>query len=86
MGVLFIFYQPLKPAQKAGAMPLQVSRKASDLNETRCLRRQLEQEIAWLQRQQDALVEPEAENQKFLWRTLNGMIFSRRALLGRMPR
>ncbi len=67
-------------------MPLQVSSKALDPNEIRCLRRELEQEITWLQRQKDALADADSENQQFLLRTLNGMIFSRRALLGRMPR
>ncbi|WP_444920370.1 hypothetical protein ACJJID_16190 [Microbulbifer sp. CnH-101-G] len=67
-------------------MPLQVSSKALDPNEIRCLRRELEQEIAWLQRQQEALADSESENQQSLRRTLDGMIFSRRALLGRMPR
>ncbi|WP_226648872.1 hypothetical protein [Microbulbifer variabilis] len=63
-----------------------MSSKALDPNEIRCLRRELEQEITWLQRQKDALADADSENQQFLLRTLNGMIFSRRALLGRMPR
>ncbi|GAB2875340.1 hypothetical protein ACCI51_05280 [Microbulbifer echini] len=67
-------------------MPSHMSHNEPPLSETRGLRRQLEDEIAWLQRQQDAIAETDSENQTLLRRTLNGMIFSRRALLGRMPR
>ncbi|BBM01552.1 hypothetical protein [Microbulbifer sp. GL-2] len=56
------------------------------ISEIRCLRRQLEQEIDWLQRRTETLDDGPSENEALLKRTYNGMIFSRRALLGRMPR
>ncbi|WP_444928910.1 hypothetical protein ACJJIF_13700 [Microbulbifer sp. SSSA002] len=55
-------------------------------SEIRCLRRELEEEISWLQRRFDALASAGDENNKLLRRTYNSMLFSRRALLGRMPR
>ncbi|MFA0809755.1 hypothetical protein [Microbulbifer epialgicus] len=67
-------------------MPSPVKSGATRISEIRCLRRELEQEIDWLQRQVEMLADTISENETLLRRTYNGMIFSRRALLGRMPR
>ncbi|WHI45132.1 hypothetical protein ACJJIW_07575 [Microbulbifer sp. JMSA004] len=57
-----------------------------DKGEIRCLRRELEEEISWLQRHFEALSNAVDANDIALRRTYNSMLFSRRALLGRMPR
>jgi len=67
-------------------MPSPVNSGGTRISEIRCLRRQLEQEIDWLQRRAETLDDEPSENAALLKRTYNGMIFSRRALLGRMPR
>lgn len=67
-------------------MPSPVKSGDTRISEIRCLRRQLEQEIDWLQRRAETLDDGPSENETLLKRTYNGMIFSRRALLGRMPR
>lgn len=54
--------------------------------EIRRLRRQLESEITWLQRQMEELGGAGSELDLSLQQTYKEMIFSRRALLGRMPR
>lgn len=55
-------------------------------SETRKLRRQLESEINWLHRQMDEMHGTESELDLSLMQTYREMIFSRRALLGRIPR
>lgn len=55
-------------------------------SEVRKLRRQLEAEIAWLERQMDELTGTESELDLSLQQTYKEMIFPRRALLRRMPR
>lgn len=55
-------------------------------SETRKLRQQLEVEITWLSRQMEELQGAEAELDISLLQTYREMIFSRRALLGRIPR
>ncbi|MCO1332744.1 hypothetical protein MO867_00195 [Microbulbifer sp. OS29] len=67
-------------------MPGANQRLKQEKGEVRCLRRELEEEIAWLQRHFEALSNVSAENDIALRRTYNSMLFSRRALLGRMPR
>ncbi|WP_445365262.1 hypothetical protein ACJJJB_17925 [Microbulbifer sp. ANSA001] len=67
-------------------MSNQVKSAVSQINDIRCLRRQLEQEIDWLQRRSETLEDGFSETQDLLKRTYNGMVFFRRALLGRMPR
>ncbi|SHF24716.1 hypothetical protein SAMN04487965_1733 [Microbulbifer donghaiensis] len=54
--------------------------------EIRRLRLQLETEITWLQRQMEELGGAESDLDLSLLQTYKEMIFSRRALLGRMPR
>ncbi|SEA14274.1 hypothetical protein [Microbulbifer marinus] len=54
--------------------------------EIRRLRQQLETEITWLQRQMEELGGADSELDISLLQTYKEMIFSRRALLGRMPR
>jgi hypothetical protein len=54
--------------------------------ETRRLRHQLELEIHWLSRQMDELKCAETELDISLQQTYKEMIYSRRALLGRIPR
>ncbi|WP_250461388.1 hypothetical protein [Microbulbifer litoralis] len=55
-------------------------------SETRKLRRQLESEISWLHRQMEELRGDETELDLSLLQTYKEMIFSRRAMLGRIPR
>lgn len=55
-------------------------------SEVRRLRRQLETEITWLQRQMEELGSAGPDMDVSLQQTYKEMIFSRRALLGRMPR
>ncbi|WP_141398501.1 MULTISPECIES: hypothetical protein [Microbulbifer] len=55
-------------------------------SETRKMRRQLESEIQWLQRQMDELQGAAGELDISLLQTYKEMIYCRRALLGRMPR
>jgi hypothetical protein len=55
-------------------------------SETRKMRRQLESEIQWLQRQMDDLQGASGELDISLLQTYKEMIYCRRALLGRMPR
>jgi len=55
-------------------------------SEIRRLRRQLETEITWLQRQLEEMPGAESEPDISLRQTYKEMIFSRRALLGRIPR
>ena len=55
-------------------------------SETRRLRRQLEVEITWLSRQMEELRGADSELDLSLQQTYREMIFSRRALLGRIPR
>lgn len=55
-------------------------------SETRRLRRQLEVEITWLSRQMEELRGADSELDLSLLQTYREMIFSRRALLGRIPR
>ncbi|MCW8126277.1 hypothetical protein [Microbulbifer halophilus] len=55
-------------------------------SETRKLRRQLESEINWLHRQMDEMYGTGSELDLSLMQTYREMIFSRRALLGRIPR
>lgn len=55
-------------------------------SETRRLRHQLELEITWLSRQMDELQAAESELDVSLQQTYREMLFSRRALLGRIPR
>ncbi|MEW5249154.1 hypothetical protein [Microbulbifer sp. 2201CG32-9] len=54
--------------------------------ETRRLRHQLETEIAWLNRQVEEIQGAESGIDVSLLQTYREMIFSRRALLGRIPR
>lgn len=54
--------------------------------ETRHLRLRLELEINWLSRQMDELKGAEVDLDLSLLQTYREMIFSRRALLGRIPR
>ncbi|MFI2812068.1 MULTISPECIES: hypothetical protein [Microbulbifer] len=54
--------------------------------EIRRLRQQLEEEIAWLDRQMEAARGDGEELDLTLVQTYKEMIFSRRALLGRIPR
>ncbi|WP_323846343.1 hypothetical protein [Microbulbifer magnicolonia] len=55
-------------------------------SEIRRLRQQLEIEITWLQRQMEELGGAQSELDLSLQQTYKEMIYSRRALLGRMPR
>ncbi|WP_237067773.1 hypothetical protein [Microbulbifer guangxiensis] len=55
-------------------------------SETRKMRRQLESEIQWLQRQMDDMQGASGELDVSLLQTYKEMIYCRRALLGRMPR
>ncbi|WP_346838062.1 hypothetical protein [Microbulbifer sp. SAOS-129_SWC] len=55
-------------------------------NEIRKLRHQLEIEINWLQRQMEETRGADSELDVTLHQTYREMIFSRRALLGRIPR
>ncbi|MBB3060569.1 MULTISPECIES: hypothetical protein [Microbulbifer] len=55
-------------------------------SETRKLRQQLEVEITWLNRQLEELQGAETDLDISLLQTYREMIFSRRALLGRIPR
>lgn len=55
-------------------------------SEIRRLRRQLETEITWLQRQMEEMGGSESDLDISLRQTYKEMIFSRRALLGRIPR
>lgn len=54
--------------------------------EIRRLRLQLEEEIAWLNSQMESCCNGEEEPDLTLAQTYREMIFSRRALLGRLPR
>ncbi|MBB5211552.1 hypothetical protein [Microbulbifer hydrolyticus] len=54
--------------------------------ETRHLRQRLEVEITWLSRQMKELQGADASLDISLLQTYREMIFSRRALLGRIPR
>ncbi|MFC6633609.1 hypothetical protein [Microbulbifer taiwanensis] len=54
--------------------------------EIRRLRRQLETEITWLQRQMEEMGSAGSDLDVSLQQTYKEMIFSRRALLGRIPR
>ncbi|MBN8429769.1 hypothetical protein JF535_02775 [Microbulbifer salipaludis] len=54
--------------------------------ETRHLRHRLEIEITWLSRQMQELQGADASVDLSLAQTYREMIFSRRALLGRIPR
>lgn len=55
-------------------------------SEIRRLRMQLETEIAWLHRQMDEIHGADSDMDVSLLQTYKEMIFSRRALLGRIPR
>ena len=52
----------------------------------RKLRQQLQAEIIWLQRQMEEMFDADSELDLSLQQTYKEMIFSRRALLGRIPR
>lgn len=66
-----------------GLRDIQVNNSES---EVRKLRRQLETEIIWLERQMDELTGTESELDLSLRQTYKEIIFPRRALLRRMPR
>lgn len=57
-----------------------------DEHETRLLRQRLELEINWLNRQMEGLQGSDVNPDISLIQTYREMIFSRRALLGRIPR
>ncbi|MFV8780867.1 hypothetical protein ACNKU7_00460 [Microbulbifer sp. SA54] len=57
-----------------------------DEHEIRLLRQRLEQEIRWLSSQMDGLQGSDVNPDISLLQTYREMIFSRRALLGRIPR
>ena len=63
-----------------------VSRVNISESETRMLRRRLELEITWLSRQMEELQGAELDLDLSLLQTYREMIYSRRALLGRIPR